>query len=651
MERARGAAAIGGLYAGTFLGAIAGTVEAVMFLEGANLRDSFGSSILFILLSISLYALAMGAAGAVIGYLASFLPYLRNRKAAGRYGYPFAVAFGTVVGIFTFVLGMWWARMAPPDLSIFRRYCRTDTMVVILISVVAGRLLFHAAHPIVRRERVERYFASRWSRMWTFAKLGAGALLLLVVLVLGLDPTGDAGRSAASDDDGQVAPPAMNVVLITIDTLRANHLEHLGYRKPTSPLTRELAGAAVVFREAVAQYPLTTPSHASILTGRYVRSHGATANAVPIHGSAVLLSEVLKSHGYSTAAFVTSPIIGEKYGFSRGYDYFVERNSGDFSKSSLSDWMGQLRILRVWWRFKGLNRTTVAAERWLLGNPDAPFFLWLHYITPHSPYSPPFSYERRWDTYRSKVVPSIQGLGQINSGEVEPTAEDIDHIVALYDAEIEFTENMLTTLIDALDRMGVRENTLIVFTADHGESLYDRSFYFGHGKKLYDEEILVPLFFYCPGHLPEGRTIDEQVETIHIAPTILDFLGLPPEQSFQGMSLMNIIDPGSRDTGGPHVLHPLEEKPAFSINHNGRMVRFHGWKYIEIDDELGTEELYDLTNDPGETKNVVFTDTGKAAELRALLRSWNSSVPVVRSESYELDAESLRALRALGYVD
>ena len=99
------------------------------------------------------------------------------------------------------------------------------------------------------------------------------------------------------------------------------------------------------------------------------------------------------------------------------------------------------------------------------------------------------------------------------------------------------------------------------------------------------------------------------------------------------------------------MLHPREEKPAFSINHNSRMVRFHGWKYIEIDDELGTEELYDLVNDSGETKNLVLTDTVRAAELRALLRAWNSSVPVVRSESYELDAESLRALRALGYVD
>ncbi len=642
MERARGAAAIGGVYAGALLGAIAGTIEAIMLLEAANLRDSFGSSVLFVLLSISLYALAMGAAGAVLGYLASFLPYLRNRKAAGRYGYPFAVAFGTVVGIFTFVLGTWWVRMAPPDLSIFRRYCRTDMMMITLASVVAGRLLFHAVHPIVRRERIERYFASRWSKVWTFVKLGAGALLL--VLVLGLEPTG-------GGEAGQAATPAMNVVLITVDTLRANHLEHMGYSKPTSPLTRELAGRAVVFREAVAQYPLTTPSHASILTGRYVRSHGATGNAVPIHDSAVLLSEVLKNHGYSTAAFVTSPIIGAKYGFSRGYDYFVEQSTGDFSKSSFSDWMGQLRILRVWWRFRGLDRTTIAAERWLLGNPDVPFFLWLHYITPHSPYSPPFSYERKWDTYRSRVVPSVRDLNQINTGEVELTNEDIDHIVALYDAEIEFTEDLLTRLLDALDRMRVRDNTLIVFTADHGESLYDRSFYFGHGKMLYDEEILVPLFFYCPGHVPQGRTVDEQVETIHIAPTILDFLGLPPEQSFQGMSLMNLIEPGSRDPDGAHVLHPPEEKPAFSINHRSRMVRFHGWKYIEVDDELGTEELYDLVNDAGETENLVLSETAKAAELRTLLRSWNSSVLVVRSESYELDAESLRALRALGYVD
>ena len=140
------------------------------------------------------------------------------------------------------------------------------------------------------------------------------------------------------------------------------------------------------------------------------------------------------------------------------------------------------------------------------------------------------------------------------------------------------------------------------------------------------------------------------METIHIAPTILDFLGLPPEPSFQGMSLMNIIDPGSRDPEGAHAMHPPEEKPAFAISPSGKMVRFKGWKYIE-DDDAETEELYDLRNDPGETENLVMRESGRASELREILRRWDASVLVVRSEDVELDEAAVRALRALGYVD
>jgi len=665
MNRSRGAATIGGVYAGALLGSIAGFLEAVMLLDGQNLSSTPGSSFLFVLLSVSLYAVVVAAAGVVVGFVASFLPYLNRKDAGGRYGYPFAVSFGAIVGGFLFVLGTWWVRMAPPDIALLRRYVRTDTLVVLLLSIVVGRVAFHVVRRISRLERVERYFASRWSRTWTFVKLGAALVLLLVVVGFGGGPA----EGAATGDPGRY-----NVVLITIDTLRANHLEHQGYDKPTSPLTRVMSRDSVVFRECVAQYPLTTPSHASILSGRYVRSHGAVANAVPIHDSVVLLSEVLKEHGYTTGAFITSPIIGEKYGFDRGYDHFVERNRGDFTKSTQAEWMGQLRINRFWYRLRRLDRTTVAAENWLASGPETPFFLWLHYITPHAPYAPPHAYEREWDTYRSKVVPSIRELARVNRREIEVTDDDVDHIVALYDAEVHFTEDLVARVLSALDRIGARDNTLIVFTADHGESLFDRSNYFGHGQYLYDEEVLVPLFFHCPARLPVQRMIDEPVETIHIAPTILDFLDLPPEPSFQGMSLMNVIDPGSREwapgaadgggaedaagetEGGPttasgHVQHPAEEKPAFSINRDGRMIRFRGWKYIEIDDELGTEELYDLGSDPGETNNLVLTETEKAAELRELLRQWNASVPVVRSDSYELDDESVRALRALGYVD
>jgi arylsulfatase A-like enzyme len=641
MKHSRGAAVTAGVYAGALLGSIAGLLEAASFLDSSNLTTTPWRSIMFVLLAMALYAVVMSALGAFLGFLASFLPYHGRKGVGGPYGYPFAVVFGAVLGALVFAPGAWWVRIAPPDLSIFRRDCRTETLLVILISVVIGRVAFHLVRRISRRERVERYFASRWARGWTFAKLAAAVVLLVAVLRT-------EGGARVTGNDGRY-----NVILITVDTLRTNHLEYMGYDKPTSPLTKRLAPESVVFRECVAQYPLTTPSHASILSARYVRSHGAVANAVPIDDSVKLLSQVLKENGYSTSAFVTSAIIGRKYGFDRGFDHFVEPNSGDFTKSSLSEWIGQLRLARIWWRLHDVNFVTVASERWLSGRPKEPFFLWLHYVMPHASYAPPFSYERRWDTYPSKIVASIRELEKVGRGQIVPNETDVKHITALYDAEIEFTEDLLARVLSTLDRIGARDNTLIVFTADHGESLYDREVYFGHGKFLYDEEIIIPLLFHCPSALPAGMVIEEPVESIHIAPTVLDFLGLPAERSFQGMSLMSLIDPERvrAEAGGTRPEHPTREKPAFSINHRSKMVRFGGWKYIEVEDDLGTEELYDLVNDPGETKNAVLTETAKAAELRALLREWDASVPVIRSESYKLDDESVRALRALGYVD
>jgi arylsulfatase A-like enzyme len=423
-----------------------------------------------------------------------------------------------------------------------------------------------------------------------------------------------------------------------------------------------MARQSVVFEEAVAQFPLTTPSHASILTSRYVRSHGATDNAVPIHESAVLLSELLGEQGYYTAGFVTIPLVGSRYGFDRGFDYFVEVNRGDFARSSFADWVGQLRLSRLWWRFRELDRVTVEVERWLRRGPRVPFFLWIHQYKPHTPYAPAFSFERAWNVQRSGIVPTAKELDGINMGELTMSDADLEHIVSLYDAEIAFTDHLLARVFDALERQGLMSNTLIVFTADHGESLYDRSGYFGHGDKLYEEEIIVPLFFYAPGLLDRPSVVERTVESIDIAPTILDLLDLPPESSFQGVSLRPLLVRGSVRSEGADTWHgdsgestetsyaySGRDRPAFAIAKYSRMVRRSGLKYVENDD--GTEELYDLLSDPGETQNLISTEPERAVELRKILRRWDESLPSVREGEYELDEESIRMLRTLGYVD
>jgi arylsulfatase A-like enzyme len=647
MTSARRASAAGGFLSGAMLGSVLGTLDTFSLLRASTVSGAPWRAFVLLALAIAVYAVTLAIAGAVLGALLPFAK--KSSQGASEFSegitarsWARTLAIGS--GLTVFILAVWRMRVMAPDLSVFRLYCLPQTAAFAVAAAVAGGAVFLVARRVARVRRVARWLASPLIFRWTVLKLTALAVVLVAVLALEPVP---AGRVVEAEGAGA------NVVLISIDTLRAGHLGYLGYERPTSPFADELAAQSVVFREALCQFPLTSPSQATILTSRYARSHGSTDNAIPIHDSAVLLSEVLQARGYDTAAFVTNRICGIDYGFARGFDYYVEAGHGDLTRSRLSDWVTQLRLVRIWWRWAGRERLTVAAARWLTDRPDGPFFLWYHQFVPHSPYAPPVSYEREWDVHRSRVVPTTKVLGRINRREVEISEMDLSHIVDLYDAEIRFTDDLLKELFDALRRNGLLDNTLVVFTADHGESLFDREGYIGHGDYLYDEEVVVPLFFYSPAHIAEPRLIEGPVETLHIAPTILEFLGLPPEPSFHGMSLWGTIADGPAGDGtaspaGAHSAHPRSERPAFAVNKNAKMVRFQGWKYI-----LGTEraELYDLRSDPGELRNLMEEEPGRAAELDATLRQWDAGVPEVRTDEAEPDRESLELLRSLGYVD
>lgn len=465
----------GGFLAGALVGTLAGASDACLFLEPVNLTRSFGGSVLFIVFSITLYATSFGLLGALFGLLAPASASRDDRHLGGVVGRSFARVFGTLVGLIAFVLGAWRLRMAPPDLSVFRRYCFPGNLVIALAAIACGAVAFLIAGRIVRLTPLKRLVGSR--RTPRVALVVLGVLASVSLLAASNDPAtrsqnppgGD--RPARGHGDTATSGRRANVVLMTIDTLRANHLTYLGYDKPTSPTISGYAEQSVTFPNAVVQFPLTTPSHASILTSRYVRSHGAINNAVPIHESVPLLPEILAKHGYETAAFVTSPLVGAGFGFDRGFNRFVERNRGDFTRTSFADRAGQLRLVRLWWRLRGLDRVTAQVDRWLARERSGPFFLWVHQYKPHSPYAPTFSFERRWDTYPSRVVPTAKILDGINLGKTPMIGADLDHIVALYDAEIAFTDRLLERLFDRLAREPAREHAHRVHRRPRGEPL------------------------------------------------------------------------------------------------------------------------------------------------------------------------------------
>lgn len=627
--------AISGFIAGTCLGLVAGVAEGVLFLEPTNLASTPGASIWFLVASAGVYGLTFGLLGGLVGSVLSALPSRAPWERVGRHGQRTAVTVGILVGAVLFWVGAWYVRYGPPDLAVFRLYCLGRTARAAGLGAVGGC----AAYWIARIRLVRRLLASRAMIVPAVVSLAiTGAAVLLAFLPW---PSAVVG-------EGSPTERAPNVVLITIDTLRADHLEYLGYERPTSPTTRQLSERSVVFTEAVAHYPLTTPSHGSILSGRYVRSHGATGNCVPIHESVPLLSEILRDRGYTTAAFVTGVPVSARYGFARGFDHFVDRDRIDFTTACVADALGQLKLLRTWWRWTSRDRLSTAVARWIRRHPRTPFFLWIHQLAPHLPYTPPFRYERALDRERSSMVTGNRVIHAINSHDVEPTSSDVSHIVGLYDGEIAFTEHLLGKMLQDLATSRYLDDAVVVFTADHGEKLYDRSDYIGHGYTLYDEEIIVPLMFFSPSLLPSPARIPMCVETIDIAPTIIDLLRMPAQPTFQGVSLLPLMVPERKlnDDGRPR--HPEHETPSFALDKNSKMVRFRGWKYIE--NENGREELYDLRADPAEIRNVVLEEPGRLEEFRRLLHAWDASVPIVRMEAPQLDPESIRALRSLGYI-
>jgi arylsulfatase A-like enzyme len=647
MKGIRGASATGGFLAGAMLGAVLGMLDALSILKFCTVSGSLWRAFFIIVLAVTAYSVSGALAGTLLGMVFTGVrragPRVSSLSREEVVARSFARTLGLFSGVALFILADWRMRVAPTDLSVLRLYCLPWTLGGAALAGILGMIIFLAARRLALRQVASRWLASPLIRRWTTMKLTALSAVLVATLLFEPAPPARHGEV-----DGQRA----NVVLISIDTLRAGHLGYMGYDRPTSPFIDQLADRSVVFSRAVCQFPLTSPSMASVLTSRYVRSHGSVDNAIPIHDSARLLPEVLQAHGYNTAAFVTNRICGIDYGFARGFDYYVGAGNGDLSRSRASDWLTQLRMVRIWWRLTGRERMTVSAVRWLDDRDNGPFFLWYHQLAPHSPYAPPFAYERDWDRDRSRIIPTTKVLERINNRQVQISDADLAHVVDLYDAEIRFTDDLLRQIFDALRRNGLIENTLVIFVADHGESLFDRSGYIGHGEFLYDEEVMVPLFFYSPGYIPAPGMVGEPVETMNIAPTVLEFLGLQPEPSFQGRSLWSTIATAggvervsTPDSVGTHSWSP---KPAFAINGSAKMVRVGGWKYIA---HAGYAELFDLTNDPGELRNVNGSETGRAQEMGDLLREWDVSVPEVRPIGSEPDKRSLKLLSSLGYIN
>jgi arylsulfatase A-like enzyme len=452
--------------------------------------------------------------------------------------------------------------------------------------------------------------------------------------------------------------PTTNVVLITVDTLRADHVGCYGYAPARTPHLDALCDRAAVFTRSFAPYPYTRPSHASMLTGLYPPHHGVLGNGIPLRRDVETLPERLARVGYETAAFVSAyPLKPHPAGLSHRFDFYE-------ANFSTWPWLSQsarfLHVVRVFKPFSAsltatlergqrtASETNRAVFDWLEREHSAPFFLWVHYYDPHQTYAPPERFARLHDAADATPVE----WERLSAEEREALAGDphaIRHITAMYDGEISYVDEEIGRLLQRLDESGLRERSLIVVTSDHGESLTDHGYYFDHAG-VYDAVMRVPLIVALPEGEAAGRVVSANVTTVDLTPTILDVLGLEAAPG-DGRSLLPLLRGAAPEAPQP-VYHFVDRHPSTNqqVHVAVRRDRYKlirrsvGWN--DVQRVPPDEELYDVEADPGE-RHPLEEGGPVREELRALAEPWMDRFGR-REEA--VDEEVRRQLEALGYA-
>ncbi len=474
-------------------------------------------------------------------------------------------------------------------------------------------------------------------------------------------------------------PEGPNVLLLLVDTLRRDHLAPYSDLVSTPALAR-LASEGVRFDDAVTVVPKTPAAVASLFTGRYPVHHGVRTLFQPLPEAEETLAERFAARGYRTAAYVDNPWIvrgrGFEQGFARFHGYYeIERPYGPLRHASWVRVVDQLGPRRVR-PYAGVVRARALTDAVLaeLQEVDAaPFFLYVHYFAPHWPYLPPAELLGRYGAGdpAASVVNDPERFG-VDRGEMIfanslPESEN-DLARRLYRAEVDHTLSEVGRLIDGLDALGLRDSTIVVFTADHGHSLGEHAYHYHHGSFLYEPELRIPLVMRWPARLPAGAVVRDQVGSIDTAPTLLELAGLEPHDGLDGASLAPLWQAGERPTrallleSDVKMFRANRRREVEGVAGKLRGLRDGRHKLLLVPTADGVRwQLFDLARDPGELDDLAAN--GAAPErLDALRRDLLALLPDAERDALEQGAEAAGApagpdereralLRELGYVE
>lgn len=420
------------------------------------------------------------------------------------------------------------------------------------------------------------------------------AVAAIAVVILGIWLFSGGGRERPS------------LLLITLDTTRADRLGCYGYGDGLTPALDRLASEGVLFEQAFTEVPTTLPSHATIMTGLHPPEHGLRVNGTHTLDIALpTLAEILRDEGYRTAAFIASATLDSQNGLDRGFESYQDDMTGSYPHDESEPLTA----------YRPGDVVTDLALEWLeKEDEDRPFFCWVHLFDPHNPY------------FEHEALSGTRFQGEKS-----------------YDAEVAFMDMQVARLVDHLESGGMRESVLVVAAGDHGEGLVgDRER--GHGFMLYEPTMRVPLIFSQPGRVPEGRRVEAMVSLVDLHSTVLELLGFDDVEQRSGRSLAQAVR-------GEHI-EPLScygetDLPLTSFGWSPlRSLTTPRWKYIRSP----RRHLYDRAADPLESENLFASRPEVAEELERELRDIEESMALHAAAEVDLTAEEIQRLASLGYV-
>ncbi len=416
-----------------------------------------------------------------------------------------------------------------------------------------------------------------------------------------------------------------NVLLISVDTLRADHLGSYGYPKDTTPFIDRFSAQSILFEQMETTRALTWPSFASLFTSLYPMAHNVRSNGHVLDDDIPILSELMQRSGYHTAAFVANYCAMSRHHFDTamcGKDAALTNRMREF--------LGKHRKDR--------------------------FFAWLHYMAPHAPFAPPAPFDLFTDeNYAGELDGGSRTLGTAAlRSDALPNA-DLEHVVGRYDGEIRFTDSLIESVLEVLDGTELAERTVVIITSDHGEELFDHHRHWYHQCSIYGTTLHIPFILRLPNDHMAGSRIRSVVEIIDVAPTLLELTGIEAPVSFAGRSLVPLITNEDRPEENDYAFSELIPGPVFTVRSNT-------WRYIYNPTQtipqcsprggfyrVEEEELYDVMADPLEQLNVIKEHPEIAKELRGVLLE---KFPVLNAAKKPVmaDEQELEQLRALGYL-